>query len=562
MGFGVDFDDDPELPPGALVADAPTAAAAAVVSESEDEDWGSDAAEDEHPGADPPWCPPGTSERLRQLKSPLVRLHAEIVDFCRFLEPTAAEAAARAAAVERVRAVVMGIWPEARFEVHGSFATGMYLPSSDIDAVILDSGCKSPATCLKALATCLSRKGMATKIQLIAKARVPIVKFEERPSGFQFDISFDVANGPASAEIVRANMRRFPALRPLTTVLKAFLQQRALNEVYTGGIGSYALLCMVMAHLQLHDASATASAWAGESGGDAAAEGCLGVLLIDFFELYGRRINTDDVGVSCRGGGRFFAKRDKEWTDAGRPFLLAIEDPQDPTNDLGRNSYAARQVKSAFEHAFTLMTAPVVDREDFLLRRIVRMDPKTLRARKPPEEPGAIAGVAADFERYARAAADGDGGGGGGVVGGGGRKRKAAATPAKRTASSSSISQSETDDDQDDEEMDAEDDASGSASASGSGSASESDSDSDSDSESSSDGSEEEGQVAKRRKTSGGRGGGGRGGRGGRGRGGGKQSGRGGRGGHKTPAGKKRRKGEAGGGGSGYFSKGRPGARR
>ena len=41
------------------------------------------------------------------------------------------------------------------------------------------------------------------------------------------------------------------------------------------------------------------------------------------------------------------------------------------------------------------------------------MDPKTLRARKPPERPGAIAGVAADFERYARAAADEDGDGGG-----------------------------------------------------------------------------------------------------------------------------------------------------
>ena len=317
----------------------------------------------------------------------------------------------------------MGIWPEARFEVHGSFATGMYLPSSDIDAVILDSGCKSPATCLKALATCLSRKGMATKIQLIAKARVPIVKFEERPSGFQFDISFDVANGPASAEIVRANMRRFPALRPLTTVLKAFLQQRALNEVYTGGIGSYALLCMVMAHLQLHDASATASAWAGARGDAAAELGCLGVLLIDFSNSTDGESTRTTSGCSCRGGGRFFAKRDKEWTDAGRPFLLAIEDPQDPTNDLGRNSYAARQIKSAFEHAFTLLTAPVVDREDFLLRRIVRMDPKTLRARKPPERPGAIAGVAADFERYARAAADAGDGGGGGVVGGGGRKR-------------------------------------------------------------------------------------------------------------------------------------------
>ena len=84
---------------------------------------------------------------------------------------------------------------------------------------------------------------MATDIQLIAKARVPIVKFIEKQSGFQFDISFDVANGPASAEIVRANTRRFPALRPLVTVLKAFLQQRALNEVYSGGIDGRTRCC-------------------------------------------------------------------------------------------------------------------------------------------------------------------------------------------------------------------------------------------------------------------------------------------------------------------------------
>ena len=350
-GLGDDFidfgseDDVPEANRAAATRRlTEEAAAAAAEEEAEEKAWEDDA----NAAPDPPWSPPGTAERLRKLKSPLVRLHAEIVDFCRFLEPTAEEAEGRKAAVDRVRAAVLSIWPQSRFEVHGSFATGMYLPNSDIDAVILDSGAQSPALCLKALALALSRRGMARNIQLISKARVPIVKFEEAPSGFQFDISFDVANGPASAEIVRMNMRRFPALRPLTTVLKAFLQQRALNEVYTGGIGSYALLCMVMAHLQLHDSSSAASNWAGESGGDAAAEGCLGALLIDFFELYGRRLNTEEVGISCRGGGRFFAKRDKTWHDPGRPFLLAIEDPQDPTNDLGRNSYAAWQVKSAF----------------------------------------------------------------------------------------------------------------------------------------------------------------------------------------------------------------------
>lgn len=32
--------------------------------------------------------------------------------------------------------------------------------------------------------------------QVIAKAKVPIIKFEEAESGYNFDISFDVANGP------------------------------------------------------------------------------------------------------------------------------------------------------------------------------------------------------------------------------------------------------------------------------------------------------------------------------------------------------------------------------
>ena len=563
-GFAVDFDDAPRLPRGALAAAAPEPPLPA-------KDRTSDGQISSHlvndvpvappldPDGAPVWCPPGASARLRALRSPMLRLHAEIVDFCRFLEPTAAEREAREGSVARVRAAVLAIWPGARFEVHGSFATGMYLPNSDVDAVILDSGAKAPATCLKALALSLSRKGMATDIQLIAKARVPIVKFIEKQSGFQFDISFDVANGPASAEIVRANTRRFPALRPLVTVLKAFLQQRALNEVYSGGIGSYALLCMVMAHLQLHDTKATASAWAGESGGKAAEEGCLGALLIDFFELYGRRVNTDEVGVSCRGGGRFFAKRDKSpsWAEPGRPFLFSIEDPQDPSNDLGRNSYAARSVKAAFEHAFTLLTAPAAKKDEFLLGRVVRADPETLRRRTPPPAAGAIVGVAADFARYAFAQ-PGDGPVGGGGRGtpaehaARGRKRKAAETPARpddasssaSSSSSSSSSSSAAADDTSGDEHDAsgsdapDDDADGGSSSSSS----------------SSSGSEEEGQVARRPNK-----GRGRGGRGGRGGGGGRAGGRGarGRGDPKTPA-NKRRKTREGGGGRGYFAKGRP----
>ncbi|KAK9212287.1 hypothetical protein WN943_001669 [Citrus x changshan-huyou] len=42
-----------------------------------------------------------------------------------------------------------------------------------------------------------------------------------------------------------------PPLRPLCLILKVFLQQRELNEVYSGGIGSFALLTMIMAVLKV-----------------------------------------------------------------------------------------------------------------------------------------------------------------------------------------------------------------------------------------------------------------------------------------------------------------------
>ena len=65
---------------------------------------------------------------------------AEIVEFCRFLEPTEAETESRSAATERVTGVIQAIWPEAVVQVFGSFATGLYLPTSDMDLVVTDSG--------------------------------------------------------------------------------------------------------------------------------------------------------------------------------------------------------------------------------------------------------------------------------------------------------------------------------------------------------------------------------------------------------------------------------------
>lgn len=45
------------------------------------------------------------------------------------------------------------------------------------------------------------------------------------------------------------------------------------------------------------------------------------------------------TALSCSNGGYYFYKRDKGFLQRERPSMLAVEDPQDPTNDLARGSY-------------------------------------------------------------------------------------------------------------------------------------------------------------------------------------------------------------------------------
>ena len=48
----------------------------------------------------------------------------------------------------------------------------------------------------------------------------------------QVDISFNMANGLQSAELVKLYKKQYPALQKLIYVLKQFLLQRDLNEVW------------------------------------------------------------------------------------------------------------------------------------------------------------------------------------------------------------------------------------------------------------------------------------------------------------------------------------------
>lgn len=162
--------------------------------------------------------------------------------------------------------------------------------------------------------------------------------------------------------------KQFPNLPKLVLVLKQFLLQRDLKEVFTGGISSYSLILMVISFIQLHPRYDAHDANAN-----------LGVLLLEFFELYGRFFNYYRVGIRIKDGGSYVSKTEiqKQMDPNYRPSILCIEDPLNPSNDIGKSSYGAIVVKQAFEYAYDILHQAVgplhstVDQSQSILGRII-----------------------------------------------------------------------------------------------------------------------------------------------------------------------------------------------
>ncbi|XP_044746317.1 non-canonical poly(A) RNA polymerase protein Trf4-1-like isoform X2 [Coccinella septempunctata] len=311
----------------------------------------------------------------------IIGLHQEIEHFYTYMSPTELEHQIRGDVVQRIRRIIISKWPEAQVEIFGSYRTGLYLPTSDIDLVVIGKWSNLP---LRTLEQEFLEKEVALEnsIKVLDKASVPIVKLTDRRTEIKVDISFNMSNGVKSAELIKNYIAKYPVLPKLVYVLKQFLLERDLNEVFTGGISSYSLILMCISFLQLHPRP------------DYLKNGNLGVLLIEFFELFGRKFNYMKTGIRIRDGGQYINKEDmqKEMIDGYRPSLLCIEDPLLPSNDIGRSSYGILQVKRAFEYAYSVLTNAMHPFSQFgncqtnsILGRIVRVTDKVVQYRRSLE---------------------------------------------------------------------------------------------------------------------------------------------------------------------------------
>ena len=80
---------------------------------------------------------------------------------------------------------------------------------------------------------------IATNVTCITKAKVPIIKFVDRVTNINVDISFENLSGVQAQATFQQWKHDYPDMIYMVALLKQFLVMRGMNEVHTGGIGGF-----------------------------------------------------------------------------------------------------------------------------------------------------------------------------------------------------------------------------------------------------------------------------------------------------------------------------------
>ena len=176
-------------------------------------------------------------------------------------------------------------------------STGLYLPTADIDVVVLSRDfqsfgqktiCQSNTQMFK-FGKLLENSGLATpgSLEVITGAKVPIIKFVDKLTAIRIDVSFENDTGIIANGTFARWRDQYPAMPILVTVVKQFLMMRGLNEVVFGGLGGFSVTCLVTSLLQNMPRVQS---------GELIPEQHLGEILIEFFDFYGNRLDNTRTG--------------------------------------------------------------------------------------------------------------------------------------------------------------------------------------------------------------------------------------------------------------------------
>lgn len=318
----------------------------------------------------PPWIVDDqVASEIQRTTDMQKALHLEMLQLQRFVAPTLPECQRRDKVVRVISQLAQGLWPKCRVELIGSTCTGLCLPMSDVDVVVLGELNATRSAMDKLAGALKAQRGFARKIVVIKTSKVPIIKFVACDGNIACDISFGIENGLQTIKTVDSVLGLHPILKPLFLTLKYFMRQYNLNDASVGGLGSYTLFNMALSHLQMYYYNFGNASDSFKGGGNDKDEDGgvkqkkrestnLGYLLERFFRLYGEIFDVANVGIQTRKGGCYFNQLDRyPKHQRGKGLRFCVEDLNDCNNVMGGNCTQTKRIRAAFAAASAALRA-------------------------------------------------------------------------------------------------------------------------------------------------------------------------------------------------------------
>ena len=158
--------------------------------------------------------------------------------------------------IHNVQITVNEITNDYTVNLYGSYGTGLCLPWSDLDIVLVCKGPNAlvPTFLLNQICMGIKSKPWVQIVKIIESTSIPIIKIftTAEYERMQIDISIqeDKHFGLKCVSLVKSYLNEYVVLEPLILALKTILKNANLNDPYTGGLSSYGLILMVVSFIQ------------------------------------------------------------------------------------------------------------------------------------------------------------------------------------------------------------------------------------------------------------------------------------------------------------------------
>lgn len=231
-------------------------------------------------------------------------------------------------------------------------ANGLALPTSDMDLTVLGLSFESKddlILSLREFSKHLTSEScfFVEESEVIESATVPLIKLKANlqkvahncvlPADMKFlsiDITFDNARKKTAESNIHLSVkcceliREYPFLKELTLILKTFVVVNQFDKPYLGGLSSSSIIVMLVSfmNLFLYKQFNMVS---------------ISRILEHFLQFYGKTFNECSTGISIEQKGFYDLN---ELTDTP----VVIDDPINPTNNLGKTTYEIRNILDAF----------------------------------------------------------------------------------------------------------------------------------------------------------------------------------------------------------------------